>query len=156
MIKIGDKMKKYISLFVIAGIVHSLFSLYWGFGGEAGLTTVGTWVFTLSANYGIWINIALLIVAVVKFLATIMPLTLTNHFDKRIYYVSLVGSVVLILYGGLNTLIGWLKMFKIIEIHNYYTAFGQAFVWDPLFLLWGIGLFVYVKMLKKSKRNNVV
>ena len=43
-------MKKYISLFIIAGSVHALFSLYWGLGGEAGLITVGSWVFTLSAQ----------------------------------------------------------------------------------------------------------
>lgn len=149
MIKIGDKMKKYISLFVIAGIVHTLFSLYWGLGGNAGLITVGSWVFTLSARFGIWINMALIVVALIKFGATVIPLTLTNHFDKRIYYISLAGSVFLILYGGINTIVGWLKHFKIIENHNYFSTIGQAFVWDPLFLLWGIGLLGYVLSLHK-------
>ena len=144
-------MKKYISLFIIAGSVHALFSLYWGLGGEAGLITVGSWVFTLSAQFGIWINIVLLIIGVFKFLATIVPLTLTNHFDKKIYIISTIGSIFLMIYGGLNMIIGILKMCKIIESHNYFTTFGQAFVWDPLFLLWGIGLFGYIMKVKQKR-----
>ena len=88
---------------------------------------------TLSAQFGIWINIALLIIGVFKFLATIVPLTLTNHFDKKICIISLIGSIFLMIYGGLNMIIGILKMCEVIENYNYFTTFGQAFV-DPLFL----------------------
>ncbi|MEB7392561.1 hypothetical protein [Mammaliicoccus sciuri] len=80
-----------------------------------------------------------------------MPLTLTNHFDKKICIISLIGSIFLMIYGGLNMIIGILKMCEVIENYNYFTTFGQAFVWDPLFLLWGIGLFGYVMKVKQNR-----
>lgn len=144
-------MKKYIAIFVVCGLVHALFSLYWGFGGVVGLKSVGQWAITLNANYGIWVNLALVVVAMFKAFVTLLPLTLLDHYHKVVYFISFVMAIFLILYGGLNTIIGWLKVLGIIENFNFYTTFGQAFVWDPLFLLWGIGLFIYLLKIKKLK-----
>ncbi|MBF0748624.1 MULTISPECIES: DUF3995 domain-containing protein [Mammaliicoccus] len=143
-------MKKFISIFVVSGLVHTLFSLYWAFGGTAGLLSVGSWVFTFNAQWGIWMNLMLIVVGLFKGIATLAPLYLMKTYNKILFYISCIGSVFLMIYGGLNTVVGWLKLLQVIQYHDFYTTFGQAMVWDPLFLLWGIGLFGFLMKIKKQ------
>ena len=54
-----------------------------------------------------------------------------------------VGAAVLIVWGGLNTVVGNLVLTGVIRPGSGYDRagmIGHAWLWDPLFLAWGIAL----------------
>lgn len=50
----------------------------------------------------------------------------------------------------MNTISGWLKLLGIIPFDFKLSIIGQSFIWDPLFLLWGLGLLIFLKSNKKA------
>ncbi len=123
-----------------AGLVHAAFSLYWAAGGRWLLDTVGAWAVDLADRSPGPAVALLLAVAAVKIGGALCPLL--NEAGRlpgsaatwrRVF---LAGAVLLIAYGGLNTIGAWIG----IAIDHTLTApqLGHAALWDPLFLLWGV------------------
>ncbi|MGP9724145.1 DUF3995 domain-containing protein [Corynebacterium sp. AOP40-9SA-29] len=135
--------------FVIAavvGTVHGLFSIYWGFGGTWLVNTLGHDLVELWQRYAV----LLVPVGVVKVLAALLPLVLVKgsadpvpRWHRGLRYISWAGAVLLIFWGGVNTVTGNLVLGGVVVPDGGYDRvgmIGHAWLWDPLFLLWGVAL----------------
>jgi hypothetical protein len=126
------------------GTVHALVTIYWAFGGSALLQTVGRDMVVLFAGRR-WL---LLPVAAVKLAVAVAPVVL----DRRSWPwrpltrgLAWSAATVLIFWGGINTVVGNLVLGGAIEPSGGYDRrgmIGHAWLWDPLFLLWGTALAV--------------
>ncbi|MGO1553452.1 MAG: DUF3995 domain-containing protein, partial [Candidatus Corynebacterium faecigallinarum] len=57
--------------------------------------------------------------------------------------ISWAGSALLIVWGGVNTVTGNLVLSGLVEPDGGYDRegmIGHAWLWDPLFLVWGVAL----------------
>lgn len=132
----------------VAGLLHAAASLYWALGGTWLADTVGQWALDWRTSDPVGAGASLLAIAAVKAAAAVVPLV--NHlrripFACLVRQVSWVGSVLLIAYGGLNTVAAWLVLAGTIRPDappDPVALSGHAALWDPLFLVWGLALFV--------------
>jgi hypothetical protein len=131
----------------VAGVVHGAFSLYWGVGGSWLVDTLGENLVEQWQKH----HALLLPVGAVKILAALLPLLLLRTpgppvlWRRPLRAVSWAGSVLLILWGGVNTVTGNLVLAGIVEPDGGYDhdgMVGHAWLWDPLFLVWGVALVV--------------
>jgi hypothetical protein len=134
------------ALMIAAGVgtVHALVTIYWAFGGSALLQTVGRDMVALFAGRR-WL---LLPVAAVKLAVAVAPVVL----DRRSWPwrpltrgLAWSAATVLIFWGGINTVVGNFVLGGAIEPSGGYDRpgmIGHAWLWDPLFLLWGTALAV--------------
>ncbi|KRG11370.1 hypothetical protein ACA31_00235 [Staphylococcus sp. NAM3COL9] len=143
-------MKKIaIISFLLTGSLHSLATFYWSFGGELGLLTVGNWTISLKQTYDNKFLLILFLLGIFKISSTWIPLILNYKNNKFINTISYIGATILVIHGGINTISGWLKLLGIIPIEFKLSLIGQAFVWDPMFLIWGTGLIVFLRLKDK-------
>lgn len=134
-----------LSVAALAGLVHGAFSLYWGVGGSWLVDTLGEDLVEQWED-----NAAVLLpVGAVKILAALLPLLLLRTpgqpslWPRLLRAVSWAGAVLLILWGGVNTVTGNLVLSGIVEPDGGYDhdgMVGHAWLWDPLFLVWGVAL----------------
>ena len=130
----------------VAGVLHAAVSLYWALGGQWLLATVGQWAVELSAEAPFTAGIALGLIALLKFLAATIPVGVAYGRvpGARLWRaVSWVGGLLLIAYGGLNTVVSAAVLAGVIRPEGGYDAEamrGHAYLWDPLFLVWGAAL----------------
>lgn len=128
------------------GWIHALFSAYWAFGGDWLLRTVGAWAVTLRDGSPVVAAWGLGAVALVKSIAATVPVL--NAYGRLPWHrlwraISWVGASFLILYGGLNVIISGSVISGLITPEGGYdrpAMIGHAFLWDPLFALWGVAL----------------
>ncbi|WP_414122919.1 DUF3995 domain-containing protein [Corynebacterium nuruki] len=138
------------SVAAVAGVVHGGFSIYWGIGGAWLVDTLGEDLVEQWQEH----PALLLPVGVVKILAALLPLLLLRSpgqpgkpglWHRLLQVVSWAGAVLLSLWGGVNTVTGNLVLSGIVEPDGGYDhdgMVGHAWLWDPLFLLWGVALAV--------------
>lgn len=125
----------------LAGAVHAGFSLYWAVGGRWLLATVGQWAVDLSTKAPLTAGIGLGIVAVVKLLAATIPVGVAYGRVPRPRLwrgISWVGGLLLVAYGGINTIVAQAVLAGMVRPEGGYDAdamMGHAYLWDPLFLL---------------------
>ncbi|WP_261369443.1 DUF3995 domain-containing protein [Corynebacterium sanguinis] len=130
-------MRALFALACIAGLTHAAFSAYWAAGGTWLLATAGQTMVEQfeSMTWVLWI------VAGIKALAAVIPLLAPDN--PLIRGVSWVGGFVLVVWGGLSTVIA-LAVFAGVYIPkggiDRAGMIGHAFLWDPLFVLWGVAL----------------
>lgn len=132
-------------LAALLGSVHAAWSLYWAFGGQALLDTVGRWAAQAADDPTPLAIVGLLTVGVFKLMAAWTPLWAeTGRLPGRRLWraVSWVAGPVLVLYGGANTVLGSLSLLgrSGATISDRQALLGHAFLWGPLFALWGIAL----------------
>lgn len=131
----------------VAGVVHGLFSVYWGVGGTWLVETLGTDLVELWEEQGV----LLIPVGLLKIAAAVIPLLLQTPQDgwlpgllrRIIRGISWAGSALLIVWGGVNTVTGNLVLSGLVEPDGGYDRegmIGHAWLWDPLFLVWGVAL----------------
>ena len=128
----------------VLGIIHAGFSLFWALGGTWLLWSLGSGLLQTFEGRE-WI---LFPVGVVKLVAAVTPLALVRwgwpaHRITR--SACWVGASVLILWGGLNTVVGNLVLSGLIRPSEGYDRsgmIGHAWMWDPLFLAWGVALVI--------------
>ena len=63
------------------------------------------------------------------------------------------GAVVLLVWGGLTTIVGNLLLARVIVPDGGYDRagmVGHAFLWDPLFLAWGLALAIVLAQSRAS------
>ncbi len=142
----------------VAGVIHGAFSIYWGFGGTWLVETLGDDLVELWEDH----SLLLVPVGLFKVAAALIPLLLLTPQDGRlptllrgiIRGVSWAGGALLIVWGGINTVTGNLVLSGILEPDGGYDRdgmIGHAWLWDPLFLIWGVAL---VLGLWRSRRSN--
>jgi hypothetical protein len=125
-----------------AGTLHALFSLYWAFGGGWLLETLGTRILDQFEE----LRWALVPVGVVKLAGAWVPVALDRRGwpRPRIWRpVCWTGVAILIAWGDVNTVVGQLVLTGVIDPDGGYDRpgmIGHAWLWDPLFLLWGAAL----------------
>ena len=128
----------------VAGIVHGLFSLYWAAGGGWLVATLGERLVQTFADK-LWL---LLPIGLAKIGFAVLPLILAGRGwpVARLWQPVLwLGAVVFVAWGGINTVVAHLVLTGVIQPEGGYDRegmVGHAWLWDPLFLLWGAALVV--------------
>lgn len=127
------------------GTVHGVFSLYWASGGLALLDTVGEWAIELVTSGSRAVMFGLGIIGVVKILAAWLPLLIEagrlpgRRAWRPLFWIAAIG---LTAYGVVNTVVALAVLANVISVAeiNQRGLIGHAFLWDPLFALWGMPL----------------
>lgn len=126
-----------------AGAVHAAASLYWALGGQWLLATVGQWAVDLSAREPLAAGAVLGLIALAKLVAAAVPVAVAyGRLPWRRLWrrTSWVGGSLLVVYGGVNVLVSAAVLGGLIQPDGGYDVDamrGHAFLWDPLFVLWG-------------------
>ncbi|MFD1846476.1 DUF3995 domain-containing protein [Arthrobacter flavus] len=139
--------------------MHAGFSLYWALGGRWLLATVGQWAVQLSVEAPFEAGLALGIVAVGKLLAATIPVVVAyGRLPWRRFWraVSWVGGLLLVIYGGVNTVVSGAVLAGAIRPAGGYdlnAMIGHAWLWDPLFFIWGVALTLSLWYSRKSSAD---
>lgn len=127
----------------LAGAVHAGFSLYWAMGGPWLLATVGQWAVDLSAERPLASGVVLGLVAGVKLLGATIPVGVAYgrvRWPRLWRGISWAAGLLLVAYGGTSTIVALAVIAGVIRPEGGYDAdamMGHAYLWDPLFVLWG-------------------
>ncbi|MBC2933640.1 DUF3995 domain-containing protein [Nocardioides sp. zg-1228] len=126
----------------LLGSLHAAFSLYWGAGGHWLVETLGQRMADAFTGWE-WL---LLPIGLLKLVAAWVPL-LAARAGWPVRRLSRgacwVGATVLVAWGGLNTVVGQLVLAGAVVPDGGVDRagmVGHAYLWDPLFLLWGLVL----------------
>ncbi|MFC3963117.1 DUF3995 domain-containing protein [Nocardia jiangsuensis] len=129
-----------------AGLVHAAASLFWALGGRWQLESVGQWAVQLAHDHPIRVGLLLGLVTLVKVAAAVVPLVnerREGRFHRSLRWGGWAGGAVLVVWGGLSSLSACAVLAGVVtpgDGYNRSTMIGHAFVWDPLFVLWGAAL----------------
>jgi hypothetical protein len=124
------------------GMVHAAFSVYWAAGGTLLVWSLGDDLVERFQGRE-WL---LAPIGVVKLLVAVAPTALVGWgWPARVATRSAcwLTALVLVTWGGLNTIIGNLVLAGVIEPESGFDRsgmIGHAYLWDPLFLAWGVAL----------------
>lgn len=97
----------------------------------------------VSAERPLAAGITLGLVATVKLLGATIPVGVAYGrlpWPRLWRGVSWAGGLLLVVYGGINTIVALGVLAGVIRPEGGYDAvamMGHAYLWDPLFLLWG-------------------
>lgn len=143
---------RWFNLAALAGALHAAITLYWALGGSGLLWTMGE-DFVTKFSDTMWVLFPL---AFVKGLAAVAPTWLNRHGwpARRVTRAACwLGSVVLMLWGGTNTLVGNAVLVGAIRPSDGFdrsAMIGHAWIWDPLFLIWGMSLAVGMWLTRRA------
>ena len=139
-----------------AGLLHAIASLYWALGGPWLLDTVGEWAVELVEESPLGAGLLLGLIALLKATAAIVPLLVDRgrmpwpRFWRGLCWV---GGPLLVVYGGLNVVVSVAVLTGMVEPDGGYDTaamVGHAFLWDPLFLMWGAALVIWLRLTARS------
>lgn len=128
------------------GLIHAASSLYWAVGGTWLLDTVGQWAVDLVERSPLEAGFLLGIIAIVKAVASIVPVLVDRgRMPRPRFWRALcwVGGPVLVVYGGVNVVVSVAVLTGFLTPDGGYetaATVGHAFLWDPLFFVWGCAL----------------
>lgn len=140
--KRGSRGRAALLVAAVFGTVHAAFSFYWAAGGTWLLATVGQRLVESFAG-SMWI---LAVVGVLKLLAAILPLYFLRAgwpWPLLTRGVCWLGGAGLIVWGGVNMVSAQLVLAGIVPRGAEFDLrgmVGHAWLWDPLFLAWGVAL----------------
>jgi hypothetical protein len=130
----------------IVAFAYAVMSLYWAVGGHALVSTIGGYVEQFARRGGALPVLAALAVTVAKVAGGLLALALVRPWGRVLprgwlQLGSAAVSLLLVVYGGLNVLLGGLVPSGV--IHPAGTVDRTALrwhvaVWDLWFLVWGI------------------
>lgn len=134
-------------LAALLGTLHAVPSFYWALGGDWLLATVGQWAVDALGDDVLLAGVGLAVVGVVKLAAAWIPLLAeAGRIPWRRFWRALcwVGGPGLVLYGGVNVVVSSLVLAGVVGDGDYFrpAMIGHAYIWGPLFLLWGAALTV--------------
>lgn len=129
---------------MIFGGLHALSSFYWGLGGRWLLDTVGQGAVAVREEAPWWIFVMLLIVGLAKVAGVLVPIAnsrgLLPH-PKVWRALSWLGALGLMVYGAGYMVLAHLALAgRFGEAADPRGLWGHAYIWDPLFLAWGVSL----------------
>lgn len=125
------------------GTVHAAASLYWALGGDGLAATVGAWAVAWRADSPVAAGVTLALIPLVKLLAAWVPWRAAGSGGPRgaLRLPCWAGCVLLIAYGLANTVAANLALSGIVgRVNDLPATRGHAWLWDPLFLAWGLAL----------------
>ena len=128
----------------VAGLIHAAFSLYWALGGRWLLRTVGEWAVDYAQEAPVAASVSLTTVAAVKGAVAIIPLLASRSPlpRPRVWRgLAWLAAIVLTGYGAVNSVLGWLVLAGAVTPAGGFdrqAMIGHAYLWDPLFLVWGL------------------
>lgn len=126
------------------GAIHAAFSLYWAAGGEVLAWSVGADLIERFRGRE-WL---LAPIGAVKLIAALAPLALARAgwpLRRLTRSACWTGALVLVGWGGLNAVVAHLVLAGAIRPESGFDRagmIGHAYLWDPLFLAWGVALAV--------------
>jgi hypothetical protein len=126
------------------GLAHAAFSLYWALGGRWLLPTVGQWAVEYAREEPLAAGLLLVFIAAVKCAVAILPLVASRRpLPGQTVWRGLawLAAIVLTGYGALNSVVAWLVLGSVLEPEGGFdrqAMIGHAYLWDPLFLVWGV------------------
>jgi hypothetical protein len=130
----------------IVAFAYALMSLYWTLGGHALVSTIGGYVEQFARRGGALPVLIALAATLVKVVGGLLPLALVRPWGRMVPRGWLLSgsagaSALLVVYGGLNVLLGALVLLGV--IHPTASVDRTALrwhvgVWDLWFLVWGI------------------
>jgi Protein of unknown function (DUF3995) len=123
-------------------------SLYWTLGGTALLDALGGQFERLARDRSAAALALGILVILVKVAGGLLALALVRPWGARIgrgllLPASVLGSLILVLYGGVEVLVGGLVLAKVIIPSgpvDEHALRWHVFVWDLWFLVWGAAL----------------
>lgn len=127
-----------------AGTLHGLISLYWGVGGRWLIETVGQTMLDAFAGRE-WMLVP---VALVKFAAAWAPVWLAARgwpWRRVTRGLSWCMGAILVAWGGVSAIVANLVLAGVVAQGGPIdrpAMVGHAWLWDPLFLVWGMCLAV--------------
>lgn len=134
-----------------AGMVHAMSSLYWAFGGRWLLPTVGQWAVRAVEDAPIHAGLLLGATGIIKGAAAVIPVGVEWRVVPWAPFwrvVCWVGGVALIAYGGVNVVVSGAVLLGVIRVKGGFdddAMVGHALLWDPLFVIWGVALVVWLR-----------
>ena len=148
-----------LALAAVFGAVHAGFSLYWSMGGTWLVWSLGS---NLQASFKGW-EWVLVPVGVVKLVAALAPVELARRgwpVRRLTRSACWLGALGLVGWGAANTVAGNLVLAAVIHPRSGFDRpgmIGHAFLWDPLFLAWGValgfGLFVSRTRVRRERSS---
>lgn len=125
---------------------YALMSLYWALGGHALVSTIGGYVEHFARQGGALPVLAALAVTLAKVVGGLLALALVRPWGRvvprRWLLIGSAGaSVLLVVYGGLNVLLGALVLSGVIHPAGGVDRTALRWhvgVWDMWFLVWGV------------------
>lgn len=134
----------------LVGLVHAGVTFYWAAGGQFLLSTVSDRATSIFDGNEQW----LYPVAALKALFALLPLLylLMRQRLRKARIILGIGALVLVLWGGINTVTANLNFFGVLNSGaEGNELIGHAFVWDPLFFIWGMAVVVFLVSTRKLK-----
>lgn len=141
------------------GMLHAASSFYWAIGGQWLLPTVGEWAVDFVDRSPGEAGLLLGSIALIKALAALVPVAVAfNKIPWRRFWRAScwIGGLGLIAYGALNVVVSGAVLLGIIRPEGGYdqaAMAGHAFLWDPLFLFWGLALIVWLRASKIAQQT---
>ena len=127
----------------VLGTAHASASMYWALGGDALADTIGAWAVAWRTGSPVAAGLSLAAIGLVKFAAAWVPWRAARSGGPRggLRLVCWAGAAVLVAYGLVNTGAANLALTGILgPVADVVAARGHAWLWDPLFLAWGLTL----------------
>jgi hypothetical protein len=130
----------------IVAFAYALMSLYWALGGHALVSTIGGYVEQFARRGGALPVLVALVATLAKVAGGLLALALVRPWGRvvprgRLLIGSAGASVLLVVYGGLNVLLGALVLSGVIHPTGSVDRTALRWhvgVWDLWFLVWGI------------------
>jgi hypothetical protein len=127
---------------------YALMSLYWALGGHALISTVGGYAEQFARRGGALPVLAAFAVMLAKVAGGLLALALVCRWGRAVprgwlLIASIGASLLLVVYGGLNVLLGGLVLAGVIHPGGSVDRGALRWhvgVWDLWFLVWGIVL----------------
>jgi len=127
-------------------VAYAGVSLYWAFGGQALLSTVGGWPEQAARRGGATAVLLGVLVAGAKLAGAVLALAVAHRVGgpvarRRLVRLAAATSTLLVLYGGVLVVAGALVLAGVIDPGGAVdrTALRwHVLVWDAWFLLWGL------------------
>ncbi len=139
------------------GCIHAGFSLYWAAGGSWLVWTLGNSLLETFRGKE-WLLVP---VAVIKLIAALAPILLARRgwpAYRLTRGICWLGALVLVAWGGLNAIAGNLVLAGLLRSPSGYDhpgMIGHAYLWEPLFLAWGLALALGLRATRKRSIDRV-
>lgn len=127
-----------------AGVAHAVPSLYWALGGTALVSTLGQWASDWQRESPVEVAFLLSLIFFVKLAGAGLPLANERRllpFPRVWRGFFWCAAALLVTYGAVNVVAALAALGGLIgtaETMDTAALVGHAFLWDPLFLLWGL------------------
>lgn len=125
------------------GLLNALPSYYWAFGGEWMIATIGQWLILWRDQSPVAAGAALLLIAVVKTAAAILPVVVHRRRWRPVRSLRTLCWIIviaLVVYGAAGASFSLSVLGGLIEPSgsvDTVARMGHAFLWHPMLLLWG-------------------